>query len=326
MEEPGSGDDLTYTYQYDSSRRATHAVLPNGAEVQQNYDGRGNLLNRIVTADSRSVTKSGSTYEATYNQPTAQWDGNGNTTQYAYNGAGALTRSIHPDGLAATYQSDAEGMVTSKVDTQGRTGSYAYNTYSLGIKHQMDTAGLNLTTNYTVDSLGRHLTTTSPEARAVALGYNKGGKLTKHTASDGLVTNYEYDANLRMSARKVMDGGTPAFTWTNTFDNAGRMIQTIAPGNETTTYAYDLLGRRTKQTAPSDHVNEWAFDKMAPRGDHPAGRLRRYAGPVDHDLRLNGSRRHQQGCGEQRHDLCLRRLRPSHQGHRSHRGLHDLRV
>jgi YD repeat-containing protein len=262
MEEPGSGDDRTYIYQYDSSRRATHATLPSGATVTQGYDSRGNLLNRIVTADGRSVTKFGATYEATYNQPTAVWDGSANTTQYAYNAGGALTREIRPGALTTTYLSDMDGMITARTDPNGKVQDYAYDTYSFGTRNRIDTAGLNLTKNYTVDLLGRRLTNTSPEGRAVTMAYNKGGKVTKHTGSDGLVTNYEYDSNLRQTVRKIMEGASPKYTWTNSFDTAGRLTRTIVPGSETTTYAYDLAGRRTKQTAPGDAVSEWVYDKL----------------------------------------------------------------
>lgn len=262
MEEPGSGDDITYVYQYDASHRATHATLPNGSTVRQDYDAKGNLLRRIVTGGGSSVTKFAAEYESTYSQPTKMWDGLGNTTEYAYSAGGARTREIRPGALTKTFLVRASGQVTSLVDTLGKTGAYSYDDNGFVLTKEDDGGGLALQTINVVDALGRRLSTTTAEGHLSTFLYNKAGKQTKNTTAEGVVTQYEYDGNSRQTARKVMDGATPKYIWTTSYDTAGHPTRMIDPNNRTMTYAYDRSGRLTKLTAPGDDVTEWVFDKL----------------------------------------------------------------
>lgn len=260
MDPTGGTDDITYIYQYDSSKRATHATLPDGTTVKNEYDSKSNLLRRIVTSGGDILTTYAAQYEAIYNQATRSWNAANETTQYAYDASGSLTREIRPGALTRTYAYNTGGLVTSQTDATSKQTSYVYDSSGFLVTQTADVGGLALATIYTVDSLGRRLTTKDPEGNNTIEAFNPAGKVIQHTSPEGIVTNYEYDSNLRQTAKKIMNGGSPEYTWTNSFDTIGNFTREIAPGSLTTTYNYDQGARQTKVTAPGNVVTESIYD------------------------------------------------------------------
>ncbi|MCG8406468.1 MAG: hypothetical protein MI923_14825 [Phycisphaerales bacterium] len=252
----------TYQFAYDDGHQLTQAILPNGAVVNNTYDGRYNRLLTTMTADGNTVT----TYHAGVDTDnygvitTFTREGVGQAS-YEYDTEGALTKEIRPGNLIRTYVNNALGQPTSITDATGRVVEYTYDNRGMVLTTTVDPSGLNLKTIYSVVALGATAVTT-PEGHTITLDYDKGGRFTKITTAEGIVTEYEYDANGRETKKKIMDGASPLFTWTTAYDAMGRTISTQNPENHLTTYAYDKNGRRTKITDPEGGVAERVYDAL----------------------------------------------------------------
>ena len=268
----GTSGAATYTYAYDGSNRVTGATLPSGASASGiSYDAKGNLLTVSYAASGlANLTTFAAAYSATYSQVStvnvAPFEGSANLETYEYGTSGELLTDTRPGNLSRSYKYDAKGLVTSSLSITSDKAEYAYNavgflttttTYTGG-----NGTGSGQPTGYTLDDLGHALTTASPESRQVFREFDKGGRVTTQTSDLGIVTRFEYDANGRATVRKIMDGGSPLYTWTTQYDAAGRVSKTIAPDSSETSYAYDKAGRMTKQTEPSGLVTERVYDGL----------------------------------------------------------------
>src|SRR5207253_373435 len=112
-----------------------------------------------------ALTTYAADYESTYNQPTRSWNAANETTQYSYDGSGSLTQEVRPGGLTRTYAYNAGGLVITMTDADSKQTSYVYDASGFLITQAVGSGGgrLGLATVYTVDSLGRRLTTKDPE-------------------------------------------------------------------------------------------------------------------------------------------------------------------
>ena len=198
-------------------------------------------------------------YEDTFNRITLLRDALDNSTRYDYDSLGSMTTMTRANDASRSFGYDGKGLLTLAVDATGNSTSYEYD--SNGLRTNM--AILGMTTTYTVDALGRRLTTESPELRLTIREFDNGGRVTKQTTPEGIATAYEYDHNGWLTGRVLNDGGTPTFRQDYQRDVDGQVTKTIDPQlSLTTTYTYDLDRRLTKIARPGDRVSKFTFDEL----------------------------------------------------------------
>jgi RHS repeat-associated protein len=221
-------------------------------------------------------------------QPSTFIDANSNTTRYAYDASGNLTRTTYADGSAERVSYDARGNAIEMVNRRGNAIAFTYNSagqltseafpdgtsyvYAYDPRGRLMTAtDPRGTTTFTYDTADRLTRIDYPQSRSLAYQYDAAGRRTRMTDDGGFVTRYVYDAVGRPSELR---DAADALIVRYTYDSAGRLsreekgngtftvtsydansrvtsIFNFAPGgsaNSKFLYTYDLLNRRTAMT------------------------------------------------------------------------------
>jgi len=170
-----------------------------------------------------------------------------------------------------TYQYDANGNLTQITDPLGRIRQVQYDALNQPVRQlelhptvigstqgQIDTAydslgqiaGItdprNLTTTYTMDSLGNLQQQNSPDTGITEFSHDPAGNLTARTDARGKTANYSYDSLGRIS-QIAYDDQTVTYTWDNCTNGINRLYS-LSNNTGTTRYSYDSHGRITSKT------------------------------------------------------------------------------
>ncbi|MFD1502320.1 RHS repeat-associated core domain-containing protein [Streptosporangium lutulentum] len=281
-------DDLVSTSTYDERGLLITTTDPRGNATgataadfttTMRYDNAGRLIE--TTAPQVKVDKAGSTTES---RP---------TVKQGYNTIGLVTQAVDAEGRTITSAFDKAGRLTS-------TTAPAYT--------PPGTTTLIPTTSYDYDAAGRQISVTDPRGYVTSTTYDALSRPVRETAPgpDGpggqWVSTYDllgeplavidptgarveatYDDLGRTITTTQIERKptTAALTTKLTYDSAGNLITSVAPGDKTTSYTvnaagqvtavtdpnlnktsigYDVLGRQTKVTNPLENVTEIEYD------------------------------------------------------------------
>ncbi|MCX4750027.1 DUF6531 domain-containing protein [Kitasatospora sp. NBC_01287] len=279
-----TADGRTTEYQYDAAGRLIAARTPD-CELTRRHDPLGRLL--AETVDGRTVrfgydplgrrtsrrTPAGSlsswTYDAVGNPESLTADGH--RIGFEHDALGRETGRHFDQGLAFGFGWDPAGRLTGRTTTAGgaalarRSYRYAGGGDLTGITDlaadgstartgfELDRAGrvtavraAEWTETYAYDSAG-HLTEAawSGQREAAAQGTRayQGGRLRRAGRVD-----YRYDAEGRVTGRRLRTLSGRSRTWRYTWDAEDRLTDVVTPDGAHWHYRYDPLGRRiTKQ-------------------------------------------------------------------------------
>lgn len=213
--QPGGRENTTYVYDlFGHVLQATDAL---GVSTRYGYDGRGNLVRKIV-----DYTPDGA-------------GGRNLVTEYAYNAEGKLV-----------YQRTAgDGLVQER-----------FYGYDLNGQRAFESDGAGHTTFYGYDNADRQVSITDPAGYTTRQTYTPDGRLERRIDANGVVTRYTYDAAGRVSEYVQDENGHPLVT-TSTYDRNGNTLSTTGPGGEKACYQYDARNRlvaATRDCGPG-HLN-----------------------------------------------------------------------
>ncbi|MFC1601648.1 hypothetical protein ACFL34_04795 [Candidatus Sumerlaeota bacterium] len=234
----------TMTSYYDETEaRKTKVVAPNGNYVVPTYDNDGNVITRTVYDSSDNVlAKVAFVYDA-YGQlrtKTVDPDDLAYDTIYEYNGLGQVTKTQSGCGCSA-------GSHYSWYDNMGRLTA---------AKGAISGA---VATEYYPDKLGNVTKARAPIGDGttyaeVVSDYDDGGRMTKLTDPENVVTEWRYDTEFRLTQVKdALDGETEY-----EYDYWNNLTKLIDQRDKQTTYEYDCFGRITKET--DDDANSWTLE------------------------------------------------------------------
>ncbi|MGW1326855.1 LamG-like jellyroll fold domain-containing protein [Streptomyces antibioticus] len=254
----------TTLYEHDELGRATGMTDAAGTHFTYTYTARGQHATTVLddwTGDPSGTTQDLTVVSNAYDPAgrlASTTDAMGATTAYTY----------YDDGLAAT--------TTAKQVTQADGSRHDIvleaNTYdAAGNLSKQVTGGGATTRTFTVDALGRTLTSTLDPSglnRTASYVYDGDDRVKEQTqtiaGSKKLTTVSDYDTAGNVVRESVTDGTTTHVT-TATYDKRGLPLTTVSPrGNVsganasayTTAYRYDALGRPVQQTAPDVQAEE----------------------------------------------------------------------
>jgi RHS repeat-associated protein len=209
----------TTSYVEDGYGRVTNITAPMGNQVSFAYDSRGNVLSTtaIAIGGGSSFTVSSATYPATCtvaatcNKPTTTTDGNGNVTNYYYNGDGTTNyvqqpavNGIRPEthytwgyvqgwlrnasggfSLTSAVMAQLESVATCRTTawpcaTSDETvtsfswegGPSGTNLQLLGFTTAAGDNSVSTTTSYGYDAIGNVTSTTDPAGNVTTTTYN----------------------------------------------------------------------------------------------------------------------------------------------------------
>jgi len=269
---------------YDAHGQPLDIVDPNGLTITLMYDARQRLTSRSV---------------------------GGETTRYAYDGVGQLTRITLPDGSALFYAYDGAHRLTGIADHLGNRIDYRLD--SLGNRTKEDvhdaSGALAQTQSREYSSLNRLTKDIGAYGQATSYGYDFQGNLTSITDPLGRLSTQRYDARNRLVAMtdpasgntrmdydavdqllSVTDPRTlqtvytrsglgdllfeqspDAGTTARTFDAAGNVATQVNANGTTATFAYDVLDRVTQVAYSDGQTETFTYDQ----GANGLGRLTR---------------------------------------------------
>ncbi|MEV4181626.1 LamG-like jellyroll fold domain-containing protein [Streptosporangium canum] len=310
----GTGSTRTEStlYAYNTLGQVTRQTVENGADdlISTNtYDDRGLLT---ATTDPRG-NASGATaadftttmrYDAVgrlveTEAPQVKIDKNGSATdgrptvKYGYDTAGLATHTVDAEGRTLTSTFDKAGRLTSATSSAytppGGSAltpkvSFGYDAAGRQIKV---TDQRNFVTSTEYDALGRPVRVTDPGPSGPGgqwvAEYDLLGEQLAMIDPTGARAEATYDElGRKITATQIeRKPTTAAHTTTMTYDSAGNLITSVAPGTKTTSYTvnvagqitsvtdpnnkkstidYDFLGREAKVTDPLKNVTEAEYD------------------------------------------------------------------
>lgn len=198
----------------------------------------------------------------------------GRTQHFTYDKEGRVKTVTEGTGQKTTYYYDALGRVIRSDDANGKSTYFSFDANDK-LLSVIDPRGVD--TQYVYDGFGLLRTQTSRDTGVTQFAYDSGGRLISRTANDGTMTAYSYDALGRVvqvgnqsfgydcpysqgRACTMTDASgsttyayTPwgaldyqtqlingsSFTTDYSYDNAGRLYDTVYPGGVIVRQEYD---------------------------------------------------------------------------------------
>nr|WP_260408350.1 RHS repeat-associated core domain-containing protein [Planomonospora venezuelensis] len=234
--------DRTWTQVYDAAGNNVSTLQPGGVRIDRTFDHLGQITKETGTGAAVETPERSYTYDAA-GRPSAIGD-----YGLEYNDRGLLTKLTKATAQVATYNYDALGNPTQRVDPTG-------------------------TANFTWDNGSRLKTATDPvTGRTFTYGYDNANRLTSQTSANPAGTqSFTYDTIDRPTSQtltsssgaelakivygwdkddnltsKTTSGTAGAGSNSYGYDHAGRLTSWTGPDNKTVDYAWDDSGNRTK--------------------------------------------------------------------------------
>lgn len=167
-----AGGEVTYTY---SSIGKPLSVTTNGSTVSMSYDGAGRRI-RLVDPDAGTQT---CTYAAD-GMMLSQTDGNGITTEYAYDALGRMTERRCGDDIVQTTEYGQSGYGLNRVvreECDEKVETYQYDRLGRILSDTRTCSGDTYTKSYQYDDYGRISSVNYPNNVAVGYTYDQYGYL-----------------------------------------------------------------------------------------------------------------------------------------------------
>jgi RHS repeat-associated protein len=244
------------TYDYLGREKTTTDIVRNPAAAHTSTYSYG-FGGWLASATTPAGVVTGYNYNAA-GETTAVEDGAHQTTAYAYDLAGRPTVATRPGGTKTVQAYDQAGNLTSTTeqDIDGQVLRSVNATYDAANSQTSATDGRGNTTTYTVDATGALISQTEPVASGSTIvssfGYDAAGNRTRFTDGRGNVFTSTFNTwNLPESQ---IEPSTPAYpaiadrTYTASYDAAGRVVRTDAPGGVSRARSYDARGNLTGET------------------------------------------------------------------------------
>jgi RHS repeat-associated protein len=260
---------------FNNSGYLTGMIDRNGNQIAVAYDAQ-NRATQVTDAAGRVLT---------FNYPNSNsrqvssiQDSVGVFATYTYSGT-LLTQVAYSDGSKIVYNYDANNLMTSAVDKDGKViESHTYDSSRRGLTSQK-ASGVELVTvsypsygNATITDSATHSSTFQYSAiggRKFLTGfvgngcgscslsanvnrqYDSSGNVTQETDALNRTTQYTYDSSGNVLTRTVQMGGGVQAVWSYTYNQLNEVLTATDPLGHTTTNTYDANGNLLSTTTPS---------------------------------------------------------------------------
>lgn len=247
---------------YDGVGRKTHSINAMGEMTGYEYDDLGNVT-QTRQYDTRltagEINGLGNVINS-FNPVTSSRD---LVTNHAYDAAGRLIRTVvDPTNFALTteYRYDARGNLTRKINAQGNSEWYVYDTANRQI-FNVNAVGDIKGTEYTADGKVRRTTeyATALSVTQVENLVDVNSQIPVTTSSDDSVTEYTYDAAGRVS-QKVVDPSGLQLKTQYRYDAGGNLTRTIDANGNSTWYVYDNADHQIQTINALGGVSDTQYD------------------------------------------------------------------
>src|ERR1051325_4373329 len=246
------------THAYDARDRLTSTTSPLGNITRYVYEDGTNRLLQTIRADSsgneherllltlntigRKTSEAAQTCNTAAN-PCSAWTSK-RSDSFAYDAAGRLITTTHPDSTSVGYAYDSRANLVSTRDERHTSANtlYAYDfrnrLFSVTQKRTI-VSGSDVVTQYAYDDQDNQVSLTDPKSN---------------------VTTYAYDDFGRMQSQVSPVSGTTSYT----YDEAGNLTSSTDANSATTARTFDLLNRvltaTSTRTGRTTETVTWTYD------------------------------------------------------------------
>lgn len=258
--DPSVSSDVVTTFHYDTLDRVTKIVGNRGGESTRQYDGLGRV---VVETDPMG------------NEEHYVYDNNGNTLQqvshhkepggtittitktFEYDTRDRRTAVVEPDGASVKSVYDDRDLVVQRVDRLGVVTRSFYDSFNTKMRQIHDEGGLDITHEWSVDSMSRVTAYTDPTGEVSKYGFDSVGRQTVLEYPNGFVSTRVFNELNQVVIETL--GSKVEFLYT--FDAANRVttvVNSAAPSPiqsaKTHEFAYDGLDRLTSAKAGTEEI------------------------------------------------------------------------
>ncbi|WP_257385189.1 RHS repeat-associated core domain-containing protein [Tahibacter caeni] len=268
------------TFTYDKANRKLSEDRSGLAVERWTYTPLGDVAT-YTDADGRTTTNTYTVRRLLDSESLA-----GETTRYAYDGAGHRTSRERPSGPDSiwTYAYDAAGNLAAVTDPNAHTTTFGYDANDN--RTRVTDANEHVTT-FAYDERNRLTGKTYPGGDRWRWVYDGDGNRIRSTAPNGRVTETTYDALNRpmqttylgapagevQSTAYTYDGNGNVRTTTETgsagtraetrdYDDFDRLTQVVDGDGRSLRYAYDAVGNRTRLTDADGNDTVWTYNDL----------------------------------------------------------------
>lgn len=241
------GRARTWRYEYDEFDRRTGSTSPDGARSTAAYAPTGEIT-RHVDGDGLTTDIA---YDAFGLPTTVSVDG-AVQERYRYDRSGNVVSVEHADGSALAFAYDAGDRLMSSTDTAGRVTYFEYDAFGF-LSSTVDPLGRTVFVN---DQAGRTVASTAPDGATARYEYDAVGNLTAVVDPNGGRTAIAYDAFDRVTSTVGPDGAARRFA----YDDAGRLASYTDRTGLTTTTTYNAYGQPVVREASDGSRTTYTYD------------------------------------------------------------------
>ncbi len=265
------------TYTLNGDTRVTKVVDAAGREQDTSYtpnsdiasastgtDGSSTVTNAYGANNGDSLTKSttstGASQSLAYgtaapNQylPSGGIDDTGNTSTYAYNGAGNQLSSTDAAAAKAEVTWNGDGTPGTAKSPNNGTNVTTYGYTDKQVTSIAPVSGSSLgVRNYTYDTFGRLSTSTDGRGITTTYKYDDDDRITNVLRSTGSQVQYFYGGANHLKTVNILNDPSLAGNLAYTYDQIGRLLTVNnAAFGGTVTYTYDKNSRIATSTNPA---------------------------------------------------------------------------
>ncbi len=274
---------------YDSlTREVSYLEDANHHITTYEYDDRGNLVRSVDAMGNITIMK----YDPVFSNLTLLIEPDGDQWQYDYDANGNMTAIIDPviefpvDKVIA-YDYGSNGMMIRMEDRNGFVTTYA-NSNGLVKSTTIDPGGLDITTTYEYDTMGRvtatindrgvrsefvhddfnQVTKVTIDAGGLDLVtdrvFNSNGSLIEETDPKGIITSYDYDERDRL-VEVIRDVGGLEITDIYGYDGRDNRTTEIDDAGNPTAYEFDSVGNLDLVTDAESKTIDYSYDPVGNR-------------------------------------------------------------
>ncbi|MGH8581969.1 MAG: RHS repeat-associated core domain-containing protein, partial [Gammaproteobacteria bacterium] len=251
----------TTTTQWHPLYRLPTQITEPGRVTNFTYDASGNLLQKTVTAGTKTRT-----WTYIYNSLGQVLTVNGprtdvaDTTTYTYDTQGNVATITNALGhVTHITQYDPHGHPLTIQDPNGLVTTLAYDARGRLISRARGTE----TTSYEYDGAGQLKKVTSPDNSYLSYTYDTAHRLIDIQDNLGNAIHYSLDLMGNRTQEDLRDPqGTLKQTHRRVYNGLNRLIKAIGATGQTTQYGYDNNGNLTTLTDPLNQVTASTYDKL----------------------------------------------------------------
>jgi len=216
--------------EFDERARLVRRVLPTGAELTFDHDDEDRVVE--VAVSTGAVTRL--RYDADERTPAEIVDPEGGVSRLTVEG-GLVRAIVDPDGVAVTFEFDADGGVVAATDADGNV------------------------TRLERDAAGRVVASTSPSGRRQTFDYDDHGRLATRRDAAGGVWRYEHSPAGRPTSRTDPTGARREIRYAP----HGKAAAIVDPLGRATELSHDAYGNLARLVAPDGATWRLGYDALS---------------------------------------------------------------